>query len=56
MTPDGSLVLEGAAPYVVEGCWVYGYTWPSSNAHLVFTKIAPPPSFSGPPAFNGEVQ
>jgi hypothetical protein len=48
VAPDGSLVLEGAAPYVVEGCWVYDYTWQSSNAHLVFTKVAseplPPPA------------
>jgi hypothetical protein len=42
VAPDGSLVLEGAAPYVVEGCWVYGYDWQSSNAHLVFTQFAPP--------------
>jgi hypothetical protein len=45
---DGSLVLEGASPYVVEGCWVYGYSWQSSDAHLVFTKVAseplPPPA------------
>ena len=49
VAPDGSLVLQGAAPYVVEGCWVYGYTWESSNAHLVFTPVAPqlPPTVEG---------
>ena len=43
VAPDGSLVLEGAAPTVVEGCWVYGYSWQSSNAHLVFTQVASAP-------------
>jgi hypothetical protein len=50
MTPDGSIILEGAAPYVVEGCWVYGYNWQSSNAHLVFTQV---PSQPLPPAVGG---
>jgi hypothetical protein len=53
---DGSLVLEGATPQVVEGCWVYSYNWQSGNARLVFTRLSPPPSVSGPPPFNGEVQ
>jgi hypothetical protein len=50
---DGSLVLEGAAPYVVEGCWVYGYNWQSSNARLVFTQVASQPL---PPAVGGLMQ
>jgi hypothetical protein len=47
--PNGDLILEGAAPYVVEGCWVYGYRWDSHNAHLVFTQVVPvvPPTVEG---------
>jgi hypothetical protein len=43
VAPNGDLVLEGAAPYVVEGCWVYGYQWDSHNTHLVFTQVAAAP-------------
>jgi hypothetical protein len=43
VAPDGSLVLQGSAPYVVEGCVVWGYTWESSNSRLVFTRVGPPP-------------
>jgi hypothetical protein len=40
---DGSLLLEGAAPQVVQGCWVYGYSWQSDDAHLVFRQVASAP-------------